>query len=425
MEEVSTQLADTKPILDKPLHVAIPVNVPARNSTANRDTTIYQTTFSPNAISQSYFQFYHNSYKEHNFYTQKPTTTTDSSVSMFTPEDSGKFINILEKIQLHKLPISQHDLNSSNSIIISQQFQNKHQELSSSNSLKYDANLKNLLNDYQLLSVSSKRANKKDVEAMAYASLGVLYDNQEDYYTAINYYQQYLQLCEELQDIIGISSAYNCIGLNYMLLVNPLMEKSDILKNYLFSLNERHSMDAIHELGETNQLTLSPSKLKSATNPNNNNNASLGLSINTANTLTSTMNSQLSRLKENKDENSNKSNNSIDANQEKYRLMVKRIHKAIQAHQKHLDICPDLGGKFIANINLGICYHWMNHLQQSAFHFQDALRIAIKMQTLFGQSIAVGNLGLLALYKKDYHTSRTCFEQVCWIYLIIFYSRYL
>eukprot|EP00599_Poterioochromonas_sp_BG-1_P007056 CAMPEP_0173144304 /NCGR_PEP_ID=MMETSP1105-20130129/7150_1 /TAXON_ID=2985 /ORGANISM="Ochromonas sp., Strain BG-1" /LENGTH=190 /DNA_ID=CAMNT_0014057953 /DNA_START=894 /DNA_END=1463 /DNA_ORIENTATION=- len=122
------------------------------------------------------------------------------------------------------------------------------------------------------------------------------------------------------------------------------------------------------------------------------------------------MNSQLSRLKENKDEN-NKSNNSIDANQEKYRLMVKRIHKAIQAHQKHLDICPDLGGKFIANINLGICYHWMNHLQQSAFHFQDALRIAIKMQTLFGQSIAVGNLGLLALYKKDYHTSRTCFEQ--------------
>ncbi len=33
------------------------------------------------------------------------------------------------------------------------------------------------------------------------------------------------------------------------------------------------------------------------------------------------------------------------------------------------------------------------------------------MQTLYGQSIAVGNLGMLAMIKGDFVTSRTCFEQ--------------
>ena len=48
----------------------------------------------------------------------------------------------------------------------------------------------------------------------------------------------------------------------------------------------------------------------------------------------------------------------------------------------------------------------------SAQHHQDALRIAIKMQTMYGQAIAVGNLGALALQREDVATSRTCFEQV-------------
>ena len=33
------------------------------------------------------------------------------------------------------------------------------------------------------------------------------------------------------------------------------------------------------------------------------------------------------------------------------------------------------------------------------------------MQTLYGQAIAVGNLGLLAMGKSDFSTSRTCFDQ--------------
>ena len=54
----------------------------------------------------------------------------------------------------------------------------------------------------------------------------------------------------------------------------------------------------------------------------------------------------------------------------------------------------------------------VGNIVNSAQHHQDALRIAIKMQTIYGQAIAVGNLGALAFQKDDLATSRTCFEQV-------------
>jgi tetratricopeptide (TPR) repeat protein len=90
------------------------------------------------------------------------------------------------------------------------------------------------------------------------------------------------------------------------------------------------------------------------------------------------------------------------------------IDKAITYHQQHVNIA-DQGGKFVAHINLGLCFGVKGEHTIAAKHYQNALRIAIKMQTLFGQSLAVGNLGMLAFTKGDYQTSRTCFEQVCWL----------
>jgi tetratricopeptide (TPR) repeat protein len=85
---------------------------------------------------------------------------------------------------------------------------------------------------------------------------------------------------------------------------------------------------------------------------------------------------------------------------------------AVTYHSKHLEIGPDAGGRFVANTNLGLCYGMLGDIIKAAHHHQDALRTAIKMQTLYGQSIAVGNLGQLALLKGDFNTARTCFEQV-------------
>jgi hypothetical protein len=104
MEEASTQLADTRPVLDKPISVAIPVNVPARSIIPSRDNQIYTTTFSPSAVSQSKYHFYHTNFKEHKFYSLKPTNTVDKSVSMFTPiDDASKLRNITEKVSLDRL----------------------------------------------------------------------------------------------------------------------------------------------------------------------------------------------------------------------------------------------------------------------------------------------------------------------------------
>ena len=87
------------------------------------------------------------------------------------------------------------------------------------------------------------------------------------------------------------------------------------------------------------------------------------------------------------------------------------LTRAIQCHQDHIAIA-DAGGQFVAHTNLGLCYALLGDIASASRHQQDALRIAIKMQTLYGQSIAVGNLGMLAMSRQDYTTARTCFEQV-------------
>ena len=86
------------------------------------------------------------------------------------------------------------------------------------------------------------------------------------------------------------------------------------------------------------------------------------------------------------------------------------IQEAIVAHLKHLDVA-DAGGAFVAHTNLGLAYSMCGEISNAAKHHQDALRSSIKMQSIYGQSIAVGNLGLLAMLKGDKTTARTCFEQ--------------
>jgi hypothetical protein len=87
------------------------------------------------------------------------------------------------------------------------------------------------------------------------------------------------------------------------------------------------------------------------------------------------------------------------------------LDQALEYHLQHLQ-SADQGGKFVADINIGLCLGAKNEYSQAAKYYQNSLRVAIKMQTLFGQSIAVGNLGMLAIRKGDYPTARTCLEQV-------------
>lgn len=280
MDDVSTQLADTRPKLDKPLRVALPVNAPERLPNVPKDEFIYNNAFSPNALAQS---------KKHLFEINKNSKPLEPLVSESKPKNlaGNKLVN-----------------------------------------MDHDALVKTAIKDFTVLAFSSKRAGKKDVEATAYASLGVMHDNQGHYLEAIEQYKAYMAICEQIEDAIGKASACNCIGVNYMLLANP-------------------PSDA----GTLNGVTLTPEN-------------------------------------------------------------AEYLDKAVQFHTKHLEIGPDSGGRFVSSSNLGLCLGMLGKINQAAKYHQDALRIAIKMQTLYGQSIAVGNLGMLAMKKRDFSTARTCYDQV-------------
>lgn len=270
MEARATQLADARPQLDSPLRVGIPVNAPDRKMKQKSDEIIGTNTFSPQALAVSKKNLYSLVYnaKELDPQKSKPTSTATN--------------------------------------------------------MDHDALIQTSIRDFTTLALSSKRANKKEVEATAYASLGVIHDDQGNYHGAINNYELYLQLCEDISDEIGIACACNCIGVDYMILANP--------KCSIFSM----------------QLN---------------------------------------------DES------------------VAYLNKALEYHMRHAKIGPDSGAEFVANTNMGLCLAMLGNLNEAAKHHQDALRVAIKMQTLYGQSIAVGNLGMLALVKNDFATAKTCFDQ--------------
>lgn len=76
------------------------------------------------------------------------------------------------------------------------------------------------------------------------------------------------------------------------------------------------------------------------------------------------------------------------------------IRESINYHTKHKDIA-DVPGKFIAHINLGILYHRSGDVERASISNQFALRYAIQMSSVAGQSVAIGNLGQIGTYKLN------------------------
>ena len=89
---------------------------------------------------------------------------------------------------------------------------------------------------------------------------------------------------------------------------------------------------------------------------------------------------------------------------------VERLERAVKLHERHLAVA-DAGGRFAAFTNLGLCRGALGDADGAARHHQDALRLAIELESSSGQSIAVGNLGSLAMRRGDLATARPCVEQ--------------
>jgi hypothetical protein len=52
-----------------------------------------------------------------------------------------------------------------------------------------------------------------------------------------------------------------------------------------------------------------------------------------------------------------------------------------------------VNGKFLASINMGLCFDLLGDNKNSVYYFQNALKYAVKMSSVVGQSIAIGNIG--------------------------------
>lgn len=79
-----------------------------------------------------------------------------------------------------------------------------------------------------------------------------------------------------------------------------------------------------------------------------------------------------------------------------YQLLGERdpdfTKKALEYHALHEQLA-DVNGKFLASINLGLCYERLGDSKNSIFYFQNALKHSIQMSNLNGQSVAIGNIG--------------------------------
>jgi hypothetical protein len=121
--ESVTQLADAQPQIDRPLRVMLPssTNAPARAPQACRDDCIRTNAFSPAAFT--------------------------AALAMNTGADVGS------KTRLPSLPSAVSSKSDA------------------------DAKIKTAISHYTVLAFSCHRAGKSEVEAAAYISLAVIYDN--------------------------------------------------------------------------------------------------------------------------------------------------------------------------------------------------------------------------------------------------------
>jgi tetratricopeptide (TPR) repeat protein len=83
--------------------------------------------------------------------------------------------------------------------------------------------------------------------------------------------------------------------------------------------------------------------------------------------------------------------------------------QAVQYHTKHLEVA-DVPGKYIAHVNLGLCYATLDMTEEAVANHQHALRYAIRMCSLAGESLACGNLGMIASV-EDIPTAKACAER--------------
>lgn len=77
------------------------------------------------------------------------------------------------------------------------------------------------------------------------------------------------------------------------------------------------------------------------------------------------------------------------------------LRKAIYYHNRHRENSDSIG-KFVAHLNMGLAYAHLGEPEASTVNHQYALRYALQLHSLEGQSLAIGSLSFSAgIYDSD------------------------
>ncbi|CAE7546158.1 unnamed protein product [Symbiodinium natans] len=194
------------------------------------------------------------------------------------------------------------------------------------------------MKDFEMLTFACRRASKLREEGRAHFSLGVLRDNLGQYRKAIDAYTQFLRVCKECNDSQGGALGYHCIGVDYQLLGSGA-----------------HKGEAATEGENANQ---SPAPRSPAL-------ASLGPPPTPVT------------------------------------IRPDLLRKAIYYHNRHRENSDSIG-KFVAHLNMGLAYANLGEREASTVNHQYALRYALQLHSLEGQSLAIGSLSFSAgIYDSD------------------------
>ena len=86
------------------------------------------------------------------------------------------------------------------------------------------------------------------------------------------------------------------------------------------------------------------------------------------------------------------------------------FEQAMVHHEAQSELA-DPPGKFVAHLNIGLALAALERLDESAEHFREALRSAIRSGSMHGEAVACGNLALVGKQSGDIATARACLDR--------------
>lgn len=243
------------------------------------------------------------------------------------------------------------------------------------------------MQDYALRASACKRAGRRRAEANAYYSMGILYDNMGVYSKSVSCYKSFQAVLQSAEDKFTEALAHNSIGVAYQLLAEKVMGGVRITSGSGGGSSSTHTQNhnPYHQLSPRAQQTTQPLSPRHL------------LPLHHADD-TSAAEQELQAKQE--------AERALAAQEKRTRY----LYAAITHHQRHLD-SADAPGRFVAFTNLGLCFSLLGNQAAAIQNHQQAIQGALQIDSVAGQAIAIGNLGIAARRSGDLETAKACMHR--------------